>query len=138
MFSDSPHHRAPLLDFANWLQGHSGFTTVVQILEGHGLKMLKLREEKETELQADIKAHDLAAFPLVLTVPNYRVGVHTLVQAFGIGPLRANTVLLNWFEQLPKSDPESSERRYGRNLRTAFRLGKNIVVLDAKSDGWRI
>jgi hypothetical protein len=136
MFSESSRRREPLLDFANWLQGRSGFTTVVQILEGHGLKMLKLREETEIELQADIQVHDLAAFPLVLAVPNYRVGVHTLVQAFGIGPLRANTVLLNWFEQLPKGDPESSERRYGRNLRTAFRLGKNIVVLDAKSDGW--
>ncbi|MBW1837419.1 MAG: amino acid permease, partial [Deltaproteobacteria bacterium] len=136
LFSESPHRRKQLLDFANWLQGSSGFTTAVQILEGHGLKTLKLREKTEAELRADIQANNMAAFPLVLAVPNLTIGVHTLVQAFGIGPLRANTVLLNWFEQLPQGDPESHERRYGRNLRAAYRLGKNIVVLDAKTDGW--
>jgi hypothetical protein len=124
------------MDFAYWLQGNSGFTTAVQIIEGHGLKMLKRREEAEATLRADIQAHNLAAFPLVLAVPNLTVGVHTLVQAFGIGPLQANTILLNWFEQLPQGDPKSRELPYGRNLRTAFRLGKNIVVLDAKTDGW--
>jgi hypothetical protein len=137
LFSESYHHREQLLDFANWLQGSSGFTTAVQILEGYGLKMLKLREKAEAELQADIQANDLAAFPLVLTVPNFTIGVHTLVQAFGIGPLRANTVLLNWFEQLPQGNHKSRERLYGRHLRTAYRLGKNIVVLDAKADGWK-
>ena len=124
LFSESPHHREQLLDFANWLQGSSGFTTVVQILEGYGLKMLKLREKTEAELRADIQAHDMAAFPLVLAVPNLTIGVHTLVQAFGIGPLRSNTVLLNWFKQVPQGDPESRERLYGRNLRAAYRSGK--------------
>jgi amino acid transporter len=136
LFSESHHHREQLLDFANWLQGSSGFTTAVQILEGYGLKMLKLREKAEAELRADIQANDLAAFPLVLAVPNFTIGVHTLVQVFGIGPLHANTVLLNWYEQLPQGDPKSRERLYGQHLRTAHQLGKNIVVLDAKADGW--
>ncbi len=136
LFSESPHRRKQLLDFANWLQGSSGFTTAVQILEGQGLRLLKEREETEAELRTDIQTHDLAAFPLVLAVPDLTIGVHTLVQAFGIGPLRANTVLLNWFEELPQDDSGSTERRYGRNLRAVYRLGKNIVVLDAKTDGW--
>jgi hypothetical protein len=136
LFSEAAHRRKQLLEFANWLQGSSGFTTVVQILEGKGEKMLKLREEKEAELQADIHAYEMAAFPLVLAVPDLTNGADTLVQAFGIGPLRANTVLLNWFEQLPQKTTEAHKRRYGRHLRTAYRLGKNVVVLDAKTDGW--
>jgi hypothetical protein len=137
LLAESPDRREQLLDFANWLQGSSGFTTAVQILEGHGLKMLKLREKTEADLRADIQKNDLEVFPLVLSVPDLSIGVHTLVQAFGIGPLRANTVLLNWFDQLPRGDSESRERLYGRNLRAAYRLGKNIVVLDAKTDGWK-
>ncbi len=137
LFSDDSHRRRQLLDFADWLQGSSGFTTAIRILEGKGLKMLKLREEAETELRADIHEHDIAAFSLVLTVPDRTVGVHTLVQTFGIGPLQANTILLNWFEQLPTDTSETRERQYGRDLRTAYRLGRNIIVLDAKRDGWK-
>ena len=77
--------------------------------------MLKLREEKEAELQADIHAREMAAFPLVLAVPDITNGANTLVQAFGIGPLRANTVLLNWIEQLPQKTTETHKRRYGRH-----------------------
>jgi len=136
LFSEAAHRRKQLLEFADWLQGSSGFTTVVQIIEGKGAKMLKLQEKTEAELQADIQANDMAAFPLVLAVPDLTIGAHALVQAFGIGPLRANTVLLNWFEQLPQKTTETLKRRYGRHLRAVYRLGKNIVVLDAKKDGW--
>jgi amino acid transporter len=136
LFSESQHRRKQLLDFANWLQGSSGFTTAVQILEGRGLKMLKLREKTEADLRANIQAHDMAAFPLVLAVPNLTIGVHTLLQAFGIGPLRANTVLLNWFEQLPQGDPESRERRYGRNLRAAYDSAKtSLYWMQKRMDG---
>jgi hypothetical protein len=47
-----------------------------------------------------------------------------------------NTVLLNWLEQLPKGILGLGEFQYATNLRTAFRLGCNIVVLDAKEDEW--
>jgi len=136
LFSEAAHRRKQLLEFANWLQGSSGFTTVVQILEGKGAKTLRLRKEKEAKLRADIQANDMAAFHLVLAVPDFTSGAQALVQAFGIGPLRANTVLLNWFEQLPQKVTETHKRRYGRHLRTAYRLGKNVVVLDAKTGGW--
>jgi hypothetical protein len=135
-FSNDSHRRKQLLRFASWLEGGSGLTTAVKILEGEGVKMLKLREEAEAELQADISEYGLKAFPLVVAAPNLNLGVHTLVQSFGIGPLRVNTVLLNWLEQLPRGILGLGESRYARNLRTAFRLGCNIVVLDGKEDEW--
>ena len=135
-FSNDSHRRKQLLRFASWLEGGSGLTTAVKILEGEGVKMLKLREEAEAELRADISAYGLKAFPLVVAAPNLNLGVHTLVQSFGIGPLRVNTVLLNWLEQLPRGILGLGESRYARNLRTAFRLGCNIVVLDGKEDEW--
>jgi amino acid transporter len=135
-FSNDSHRRKQLLRFASWLEGGSGLTTAVRILEGEGVKMLKLREEAEAELRADISEYGLKAFPVVVAAPTLNLGVYTLVQSFGIGPLRVNTVLLNWLEQLPRGILGLGESRYARNLRTAFRLGCNIVVLKGRKDEW--
>ena len=135
-FSDDSPRRERLLRFATWLEGGSGLTTAVRILEGEGLKMLRLKEEAEEELRKSITQYGLKAFPLVVAAPNLQVGMHTLVQAFGIGPLRANTILLNWLEQAPKGVLGVAELRYARNLREAFRFGCNILVLDADDTEW--
>jgi amino acid transporter len=135
-FSDDAQRREPLLRFSSWLEGRSGLTTAVRILEGEGVKMLKAREEAESELRGDISQYGLKAFPLVVVAPNIEVGVNMLVQAFGIGPLKANTILLNWAEEVPKVIHASGAQRYARNLRAAFRLGCNIIVLDAKEEEW--
>ncbi len=50
-FSDNPQRRSQLLRFSSWIEGGSGLTTAVQILEGTGLKMHKLREDAEAQLQ---------------------------------------------------------------------------------------
>jgi amino acid transporter len=135
-FSDDSPRRERLLRFASWLEGGSGLTTAVRILEGEGVKMLKLKEEAEEELRKSIVQNGLKAFPLVVAAPNLQVGIHTLVQAFGIGPLRANTILLNWLDQTPKGILGIGELRYAKYLREAFRFGCNIVVLDAEENEW--
>ncbi|UCF92777.1 MAG: amino acid permease [Desulfobacterales bacterium] len=136
LFSDDSHRRKRLLHFASWLQGQSGFATVARILEGDGARMLKQRTEAEEELRKDIAENGVDAFPLVMVAPSVAQGIHTLVQAYGIGPLKANTVLLNWFEQPPEGIHSIREVVYGRGLRTAFRFGCNIIVLNAKEDEW--
>jgi len=135
-FSHDSPRRESLLRFATWLEGGSGLTTAVRILEGEGVKMLKLKEEAEEELRKSIAQFGLKAFPLVVAAPNLQMGIQILVQAFGIGPLKANTILLNWLEQTPKGILGLGELRYARNLREAFRFGCNIVVLDAKENAW--
>jgi hypothetical protein len=109
---------------------------VVRILEGQGAKIRKLRQEAEDELRADITESGLEAFPLVITVPDFNQGLHTLVQAFGVGPLQANTILLNWLGEAPGAMSVFKEMLYGRQLRTAFRSGCNLMVLDIKPDEW--
>lgn len=136
-FSNDSHRRGQLLRFASWLEGGSGITSVVRILEGEGVKMLKLKEEAEGELRRDIDRHGLSAFPLVVVAPELHIGVQLLVQGFGVGPLKGNTILLNWLDPLPKSILGLSETRYGQNLRAAFRFGSNIVILDADDDEWK-
>jgi amino acid transporter len=135
-FSDHSSRRERLLRFANWLEGGSGLTTAVRILEGEGVKMLRLKEEAEEELRKSIVQYGLKAFPLVVTAPNLQVGLHTIVQAFRIGPLRANTILLNWLDPPTKKILGIAELRYAGYLREAFRFGCNIIVLDAEETEW--
>jgi amino acid transporter len=136
IFSDDTHRRKRLLQFAEWLEGDTGFATAVRILEGEGPKMLKLREEAEEELRKDITDNGSDAFPLVIVAPSFVQGIHTLVQAYGIGPLKANTVLLNWFEHQPTDQAGIRQILYGRRIKMAFRLGCNIIVLDANDAEW--
>ena len=135
-FSKDAQRRPGLLRFASWLEGRSGLTTVVKILEGEGIRMLRLQEESESELRSDIAAHGFSAFPLVVFAPDLDIALNTLIQSTGVGPLKANTILLNWLDPESESKNDQREINIGRNLRAAYRLGRNIVVLDADEDKW--
>ena len=135
-FSDNPQRRSQLLRFSSWIEGGSGLTSAVQILEGEGLKMRKLKEEAEAQLQRDIQKDDAHAFPLVVTAPNLETGIQAVIQAYGIGSLKANTILLNWLGRSPAKFLGLHDREFGKNIRAAYRHGCNIVILDVKADKW--
>ncbi|MGB5177272.1 MAG: amino acid permease [Gammaproteobacteria bacterium] len=136
LFSDDSHRRARLLQFASWLEGDSGFTTVVKVLEGDGAAMHAHKRALEKAMQEDIRQAGVQAFPLVIVAPDLNVGIQTLLQGYGIGHLRANMVLVNWMEHVPQAAAGNRELVYGHYLRTAFRLGCNLVVLDAEDPEW--
>jgi len=136
VFTGDSNRRVKILKFASWFKGKSGFATAVQILEGWGTKMIKLRSEMDATLQSDIAKARSDAFPLLVTTPTLSLGLHTILQSYGIGPLKANTILLNWIKS-PDDDSSLIVRsQYGRLLRTAYRLGCNLLVLDAKQSLW--
>jgi len=135
-FSKDAHRRERLLQFASWIEGGSGLTTVVKILEGEGVKMLKLQEAAESELRSDISVHGFSAFPLVVFGPDPEMTLHLLIQSTGVGPLKANTVLLNWRSPRSETHNDLRELSFTRNLRAAYRLGKNIVIIDPDEKKW--
>ncbi|MBW1786832.1 MAG: amino acid permease [Deltaproteobacteria bacterium] len=128
--------RISLLRFAAWIQGRSGLTTAVRVLEGSGLKTARPREEAEADLASVIHTLGIDAFPLAVTAQDVRAGMETLVQSFGIGPLKANTILINWQDRQGKGIPGLRDLAYGSNLRMAFRLDCNLVILDPKDETW--
>lgn len=136
LLSDDSHRRKYLLQFASWIQGRSGITTAVRIVGGEGLKAIKNRDVATEELQNDIQAIGLQAFALAMAAPDRYLALQALVQSYGIGPLHANTVLLNWMEDHSADQARYWETLYGRSLRTAYRLGCNLVVLNADADHW--
>ncbi|MBU4319180.1 MAG: amino acid permease [Proteobacteria bacterium] len=135
-FSEDPDNRPQLLKLAGWLEGGSGLTTVVTILVGKDSFLAKKKEEVETLLQRDIREHNPAAFSLVLTTRDMELALHTLLQAHGIGPLRANTILVNWLDAGIELDMGFREFLFGRQLKTLYRLGCNLVILHAHQEPW--
>jgi len=135
-FSDDADRRARLLRAATWLEGGSGITSVVKILVGEGAKARRERGEIDRALRDELGKADLDVFGLTLTARELETAFPVLLQAYGIGPVRANTVLLNWVRD-DGGDTDQSERglrRFGGFLREALRLGCNVILLDATAD----
>jgi amino acid transporter len=135
-FSSDPQRRTRLVRFSSWIEGRSGMTTVVQILEGSGAKINRERLNVETELRRDIQASGLSAFPLVMVAPEMDIGVNSLLQVYGIGPLKANTILLNWLNPDTPYSFTYKKILFGRHLRTVYRLGCNIVIFYSDEKRW--
>jgi len=136
VFSDDPDRRGQLLEFASWIQGGSGIITAVRMLEGEGMKMNRLREEAEAELRNDEAIQKAVAFTLVVSGQSLKAGLPVLLQSFGVGPLKANTVLLNWLGTRSTGLLGIRETTYSSNVRAAFSLGCNIIVLVAGAEAW--
>jgi len=128
-------NKQKLLHFSSWLEGGSGITMAVRILVGRGLASMKRRQEVEATLRSQVAENHLPVFPLAVTAPSIEAGIEILVQSSGVGPLRVNTVLYNW---IPLSDITSdiNKLQYARSLRTAFRFGCNIMILNATDTDW--
>lgn len=137
-YSDNQDRRQRLLVFSSWLVGNSGLTTLVRILAGRGPQQTHLKHEVEKELYQDIANSGVQAFPLVINAPSFEVGNPLLLQSFGIGPLRANTIVLNHHSTDTHHFFTEEHKSFSKNLRTALRLGYNLVLLDGQEQDWLI
>jgi amino acid transporter len=129
VFSKDRDRRKHVICFGSWIEGNSGITSVVSILTDRDDN----KEQVRHELAEDIDELEVDAFPLVVSGDNFDATLETLLQSYGIGPIRANIILLNWFEEWPA---RGRERAFGRHMREAMRLGCNIVALSASDEAF--
>lgn len=125
--SNDPERRRRLLQLADWIAGRSGFTTAVRIMESRAGFLSARQREAEQALRADIAKQGSAAFARVICAPEPLDVLATLVQAHGVGALKPNTILLNWYSAETEADRPRLERMI-RILRGAYRLGCNILI----------
>ena len=130
------HQREQLLRFSSWIEGGSGLTSAVEIIEESGRDRKQKRQAAQDRLAGQIRDLGLDAFPLVISAPDVETALEQLLQSYGIGPLHANIVLLNWLEERASPEASAAERMYGKYLRESIRLGRNIVALDADGKEW--
>ena len=133
-FTNDAQRRPQLLTFASWIEGRSGLTTAVRVIEGSGARMKKSKQEAEDALSLEIKKAGSTAFPLVVVSDDISKALPILVQSYGVGPFRANTVLINWMDQLDRGISGIGALQYVQNLRGLFRQGCNLVVLNETED----
>jgi amino acid transporter len=136
VFTQKSDRRIPLLTFAAWIEGGSGFTEAVQIVEGEGPAARKTRESAHRKLMEAIAQGHHAMFPLTVSATDYAQTVSVLLQSAGIGPLRPNTVVVNWMGDSAKAISGIGAYTYVQNLRLIFRLGKNLVILRQDAESW--
>lgn len=136
VFSNEPERRKMLLNFAAWIHGGSGLITAVRMLEGDVMRTARMREAAKSELQKDISENLSPAFPLVVTGEDPQQSLLTLIQSFGIGPLKANMALFNWSGFLRKGILGIRRSAYANNIKATFRLGCNILLLVAPPEAW--
>lgn len=132
VFGENAERRDLLARFGAAFSGTSGFTTCVGIVKGESdfQNSIEKRAELQEALRNEIESQGLDAFPLAVAAPDLRDAVGTLLQTWGIGPVRANTVLLDWWERLPETSSSADPSRYGRQLQSILRLGCHVLILD--------
>lgn len=123
-FSEDADRRIGLIRFAHWIEGDSGFVTVVRVLDAEGeIPSARRLQEDERELQTALGEIGARAFVRsVYSYPTVSV-IPLLLGAYGIGELRANTVLIN--------RPQDPNRPYGKQMRLALAAGSNAIILDS-------
>ncbi len=109
---------------------------MVEIIEGQGTGLLEKREETLTALTKELRSYESMAFPLVISTADFDDAVGAVVQSAGLGPIRINTVVSNWMRGSLAFTSRVGEGGLSRNLRMAFRLGCNLLVLDAHEAEW--
>lgn len=136
VFSDDAPRRARLVRLAEWFAGGAGLVSVVRLIEARGEAAIERKAQAEAALARELREAEEPALALVVTTEHVDHAVPVVVQAAGVGPLRVNTAMVNWVQDSRFLDTLAGTR-FGINLRTAFRLGCNLLVVDASDAQWR-
>ncbi len=127
-FTKDSERRLLLLRFAEWIGGTTGLISAVTFIAGNALQIVKEKETALAELNSCIREEELKIFPLVVSGPSLSEALEIMLQGYGIGPLKGNIVLCNWYGETMTSFPGLTAMKFGNTLRLAFRSGYNLVV----------
>ncbi len=131
-FSADPARRARLLQFAAWMEGGSGLAAAFSIISGTGVRARREAAAEQVELETQIAQLGLDVHPRAVVAANGIKDLPLIVQSFGIGQVRANTVLFGWQE----TPGEDRRAHYVAALRDITRLGVNAVTVSTDALRW--
>jgi amino acid transporter len=122
VFSGAPMRRWPLIDMAAALTHNRGLITVSSVLPS-GSRDVAQQAAMETKLRDYLDRRGVNGLVRLVTAPNPFEGAQRLVEAYGLGPLVPNTILLG--------DSQQSDRRhdYCQMLAMLHRAKRSIAIL---------
>ncbi|HSH45878.1 MAG TPA: hypothetical protein VK966_08480 [Longimicrobiales bacterium] len=122
VLSGAPTRRWPLIDLASSLTHGRGLFTVASILP-EGSRDAARRGKLEATVRDYLSRRGVQALVRLTTADDVFTGSEQLVEAYGLGPLAPNTILVG-----ANVDPANRER-YCRMLRRVHEARRNVVVL---------
>ena len=126
VLAGSPTKRWYLIELANALTRSRGLLTIATILPEPAPTQRK-RQLAET-VREHLAERDVSALVRVVSAPTPYVGASVLVEAYGLGTLMPNTVVLGDGETT--SDP----REYATMVNRIHDAGRNVVIVRAPDD----
>jgi hypothetical protein len=99
VFSGAPTKRWHLIQLAAELTHNRGLITVASVLPP-GSRIGAQQEALEATIQDYLERQGIQAFVRLVTAPEPFMGMKQLIEAYGIGPLVPNTVLIGDTENL--------------------------------------
>ena len=130
-FSADSARRERLMRLAAWLEGSSGLSAVVEVIQGSGAVKRREREERQEALKTEATALGVDV-SLVVLAPDATEALPIVAQAYGLGPLRANTALFGLAE-----DPGPERMAdYIQILREMVRLQINVIAVTTDAGRW--
>lgn len=122
VFSGAPTKRWHLLDMANALTHQRGIFTVASVLP-EGSRDVGRQEAMQATLQDYLEKKGIQAFVRLVTATDPFQGMKQLIEAYGIGPLLPNTVLVGDTE-----NPKGRDR-FSQLVAQCHQAKRNIVIL---------
>lgn len=92
VLSKDTERRQQVLSFGSWIEGGSGITSLVSIVESSEPNADAVKERVLTELSQNIEDWEIEAFPLVVKAKSFREGMEVLLQTLVEGRLDGKSV----------------------------------------------
>ncbi len=123
VLSGTPTKRWHLIEIARSFTHNRGLITVASILPS-GSRSIIQQKKAEVTLRDFLDRKGIQAFAKIITAEDPYVGTQQLLEAYGIGPLVPNTVLIGDSDEVA---PESIER-YFKTIRMCHDAKRNVIV----------
>lgn len=122
VFSGAPTHRWHLVEFAANLTHKRSLFTVASVIPSGSRNPAK-QLEMEATIREYLEKRGVQGLARLISAPDPFIGAERLVEAYGIGPLVPNTILLG--------DSEEATRRgsYCQMIANLHQARRNVVIL---------
>ncbi|NJN00009.1 MAG: amino acid permease [Phormidesmis sp. RL_2_1] len=123
VLSGTPTKRWHLIEIARAFTHNRGLITVASILPS-GSRSIAQQEKAEITLRDFLEKKGIQAFAKIITADDPYTGAQNLIEAYGMGPLVPNTVLLGDTD----TTNQESIARYCNMIRVCHEAQRNVII----------
>lgn len=108
--------------YGHWLTSGHGVLTLAQVVTGEIEELAERHKRYEDMLRKFIAKEELQAFSVVSCNEHLSDGIESILQCYGIGRLRPNTILMGWPRDASKAEV------FGANIRLVARMKCSVLA----------